>query len=45
MAFMGYGYLMTAGNESFLEEWIDAFIASNPRLFRGAMESGDDPPE
>ena len=31
---MGYGYLKTAGSQSFLEKWIDAFIEANPRLFR-----------
>lgn len=31
---LGYGYLRTKGNESFLEIWIQHFIDSNPRLFR-----------
>jgi hypothetical protein len=31
---LGYGYLKTAGNESFLEQWIGRFIEGNPRLFR-----------
>ncbi len=30
---LGYGYLKKAGNQSFLENWIHAFIESNPRLF------------
>lgn len=30
---MGYGYIKTARNESFLERWIHAFIKSNPRFF------------
>jgi uncharacterized membrane protein YjdF len=30
---LGYGYLKTARNESFLERWIHAFIKSNPRFF------------
>ncbi|MDD3620549.1 MAG: hypothetical protein RBR09_12840 [Desulfobulbaceae bacterium] len=31
---LGYGYLKTSGNTSFLERWIRAFIDSNPQLFR-----------
>ncbi len=30
---LGYGYIKTAKNESFLERWIQTFIRSNPRLF------------
>lgn len=30
---LGYGYINTARNESFLERWIEVFIRSNPRLF------------
>lgn len=30
---LGYGYIKTAGNKSFLERWIQAFIKSNPRFF------------
>jgi uncharacterized membrane protein YjdF len=30
---IGYGYIKTARNESFLEHWIDSFIKSNPRFF------------
>lgn len=31
---LGYGYLKTKGNESFLERWIQNFINANPRLFK-----------
>ena len=34
IALMGFGYLRTRGNESFLEQWIDRFIEANPGLFR-----------
>lgn len=30
---LGYGYIKTANNESFLERWIHTFIKNNPRLF------------
>ncbi|HHO47788.1 MAG TPA: hypothetical protein ENN06_04965 [Desulfobacteraceae bacterium] len=30
---LGYGYLKTSGNTSFLERWIRAFIDSNPQMF------------
>lgn len=30
---LGYGYLKTAGNKSFLERWIRLFIVNNPRFF------------
>ena len=33
IAALGYGYLVSAGNDSFLERWIDSFIEANPRLF------------
>ena len=33
IALLGYGYIKTAQNESFLERWIHTFIKSNPRLF------------
>lgn len=33
IALLGYSYLRTAGNRSFLERWIDAFIEANPRFF------------
>lgn len=31
---LGYGYLKTAGRDSFLERWIHAFIEKNPRFFQ-----------
>jgi hypothetical protein len=34
ISIMGYFYLLTVESDSFLEHWIDRFIASNPRLFR-----------
>lgn len=34
IAVLGYGYLRAAGNESFLERWIESFVEGNPRLFR-----------
>ena len=33
ISFLGYGYLKTTGNASFLERWIDGFIKANPRMF------------
>lgn len=33
ISLLGYGYIKTARNKSFLERWIQAFIKSNPRLF------------
>ncbi|MFO7593513.1 MAG: hypothetical protein R6X15_05645 [Pseudomonadota bacterium] len=33
IAVLGYSYLKTAGNESFLERWINSFIKKNPGLF------------
>lgn len=33
IALLGYSYIKTARNKSFLERWIQAFIKSNPRLF------------
>ena len=30
---LGYGYIKTAKNRSFLERWIHSFVKSNPRLF------------
>ncbi len=30
---LGFLYITTAGNDSFLERWIDGFIGENPRLF------------
>jgi uncharacterized membrane protein YjdF len=35
ISLLGYSYLRTAGNASFLERWIDRFIETNSRLFRG----------
>lgn len=32
---LGYGYLKTAGNDSFLERWIGGFVEANPQLFGG----------
>jgi hypothetical protein len=43
IALMGYRYLMTAGNESFLEQWIDSFIESNPGMFGKGGEEGEMP--
>lgn len=31
---LGYGYLRTTGNESFLEQWIQRFIEEIPRFFQ-----------
>ena len=31
---LGYSYLKTAGNRSFLEKWIHSFIQNNPRFFK-----------
>lgn len=31
---LGYGYVKTARNKSFLERWINAFVESNPRFFK-----------
>ncbi len=36
IALLGWHYLRTSGTKSFLERWIAAFIAANPRLFRAA---------
>ena len=33
ISFLGFGYLSTAGTDSFLEQWIDSFVSSNPSLF------------
>lgn len=33
IAVLGYGYLKTTDEQSFLERWIRQFIQSNPRLF------------
>lgn len=34
ISIIGYGYIKTSGKKSFLERWINAFINSNPRLFK-----------
>lgn len=34
ISILGYGYVKTARNTSFLERWIHSFIKSNPRLFK-----------
>ena len=34
ISILGYSYLKTAGNESFLERWINHFIVINQHLFR-----------
>lgn len=34
ISILGYGYLKKDGNRSFLEQWIQHFIRTNPRLFR-----------
>ena len=33
ISILGYGYLQTRENDSFLEHWIERFIEANPRLF------------
>jgi len=38
IAVMGFGYLKAAGNESFLEQWIDGFIDTNPGMFGSGDE-------
>jgi hypothetical protein len=34
ISLLGYGYLNTAGDDSFLEQVIQKFIIANPRIFR-----------
>lgn len=34
ISILGYGYIKKARNESFLEQWIQAFIDRNPKLFK-----------
>lgn len=34
IALLGWAYLRTAGNDSFLERWIVGFVRANPRLFK-----------
>ena len=35
IAVLSYGYVKTAGSDSFLERWIDKFIDRNPQFFQG----------
>lgn len=35
---LGYGYLKTHETDSFLERWIDRFVASNPHIFRKELQ-------
>jgi len=39
IAFLGWIYMRTVGNNSFLERWIVEFIRANPRLF--GMDGGE----
>jgi hypothetical protein len=39
ISILGWGYLRTAGSDSFLERWINHFVVANPRLFR--LEDSD----
>jgi hypothetical protein len=41
ISLLGYGYLKTAGSESFLERWIHHFIIVNQRFFPDGKSSGD----
>lgn len=34
IALLGWIYLRTTGNNSFLERWISGFVSTNPRLFK-----------
>jgi hypothetical protein len=34
ISLLGYGYLKTSGDDSFLEQMIQKFITANPRIFR-----------
>ena len=38
ISILGYGYLKTEGNDSFLERMIQRFIRSNPRIFREHLD-------
>ena len=40
IAVLGFGYLKTAGNASFLEQWIHAFIRTNPKFFKRHLKRG-----
>jgi hypothetical protein len=41
ISIMGYGYLKTVDRDSFLERWIDRFIAANPHFFGKEIEPDD----
>lgn len=34
ISILGYGYIRTGKNESFLERWIQDFVKGNPRMFK-----------
>lgn len=38
IALLGWSYLHAAGNNSFLERWISAFVDANPRLFNSRRD-------
>jgi len=38
IALLGWTYLHTEGDDSFLERWIDSFIEANPRIFNRSSE-------
>lgn len=40
IAGLGYGWLRTAGTDSFLERWINDFVAANPRFFGSRGDRG-----
>ena len=40
IALLGWAYLRAAGNDSFLEKWIEAFVHANPRIFK--LDSEED---
>ena len=39
-ALLGWVYMRAAGNDSFLEQWIEAFVHANPRIFK--LDSEED---
>lgn len=41
ISLLGWSYLRTAGERSFLERWIQRFVEENPRLFRMAGKRQD----
>jgi uncharacterized membrane protein YjdF len=43
IATLGYGYIKTQGNKSFLERWISSFINNNPHLFKGEEKQDNQP--